>query len=58
MSKRQKIVIATFVLLAGIIFSRTGIGQFLQWRFRVVLFAVGAVLATLWALRDEDFSWV
>jgi hypothetical protein len=58
MSKRQKIVIATFVLLAGIIFSRVGIGQFLQWRFRVALFAVFGILATLWALRDEDFSGI
>lgn len=58
MSKRQKIVIATFTLLAGIVLSRVGIGEFLQWRFRVVLFSLIAAATTVWALRDEDFSGI
>lgn len=58
MSKRKKFVVATFILLAGIILSRAGLGQFLQWRFRVVIYSIISVLATLWALRDEDFSGV
>jgi len=58
MSKRQKIVVATFVLLAGIVFSRAGMGTFLQWRFRVPVFALVTILSTLWALKDEDFSGV
>lgn len=59
MSKRQKIVIATFILLAGIIFSRAGMGVLaLQWRWRVPLYAIVALLTTLWALKDEDFSGV
>ena len=58
MSKRQKFVIATLILLAGIVLSRAGLGQFLQWRFRVVLYALISLAATVWALRDEDFSGV
>ncbi|MCL4397463.1 hypothetical protein M1403_00290 [Patescibacteria group bacterium] len=58
MSKRQKFVIATFVLLAGIILSRAGLGVFLQWRFRVVLFALASIAVTIWALKDEDFNGV
>lgn len=58
MTKRQKFVIATFVLLAGIILSRLGLGQFLQWRFRVILYGLVSLLATIWALRDEDFNGV
>lgn len=57
MSKRQKFVLATAVLLAGIILSRLGLG-FIQWRFRLVIFSLVAVLASLWALRDEDFTGI
>lgn len=58
MSKRQKFVIATFVLLAGIILSRVALGQFLQWRFRLIIYAAISLLVTVWAIRDEDFSGV
>lgn len=58
MSKRQKFIVATFLLLVGIILGRLAPGQFLQWRFRVVIFSVASVLATIWALRDEDFSGI
>lgn len=58
MTKRQKFVIATLVLLAGIIASRAGLGLYLQWRFRVIIFALFAVLAAIWALRDEDFGGI
>lgn len=58
MSKRQKFVIVTAILLAGIILSRMGLGVFLQWRFRVILMALFSWLATVWAIRDEDFSGV
>ena len=58
MTKRQKFVVATFVLLAGIIFSRVGLGQFIQWRFRVVGYTLISILMTLWALKDEDFFGV
>lgn len=55
MSKRQKFVIATLILVAGIVLSRVGLGQFLQWRFRAVIFILTSILASLWALKDEDF---
>lgn len=58
MGKRQKIVISTIVLLVGIILSRVGIGELLQWRFRTGLFAVLSVLVTVWALRDQDFTGI
>lgn len=58
MSKRQKFVIAAFVLLLGIILSRFGLGQFLQWRYRIVLFSFLAIVSSIWALRDEDFSGI
>jgi hypothetical protein len=58
MSKRQKFVSATLVLLAGIILSRAGLGQFLQWRFRVLIFALAAVVASIWAIKDEDFGGI
>ncbi len=58
LSKRQKFVIATFVLLIGIVLSRIGLGIFLQWRFRIVLFALIALIVSLFALKDEDFSGV
>lgn len=58
MSKRQKFVVATVVLFAGIILSRLGLGQFLQWRFRIIFFSVMALLVSVWVLRDEDFSGV
>lgn len=58
MSKRQKFVIATFVLLIGIILSRIAPGQFLQWRFRTIIFSLSSVLISIWALKDEDFSGI
>ncbi|MCL4390567.1 MAG: hypothetical protein M1484_03455 [Patescibacteria group bacterium] len=58
MSKRQKFVIATLVLLAGIIVSRAGLGSFLQWRFRVVIFAAASLVASILALHDQDFNGI
>jgi hypothetical protein len=56
MTKRQKFVIASFIIFFGIILSRLGLGHYLQWRARVAIFALVAFLATFWALKDEDFS--
>lgn len=58
MSKRQKFVVATFILLAGIVLSRAGLGMFLQWRYRIGVYGLASILVSLWALRDEDFSGV
>lgn len=58
MSKRQKFIIATLVLLIGIILSRLGLGGFIQWRFRVVIFSLLSVAASVWALHDEDFAGI
>lgn len=58
MSKRQRFVVVTLLLLAGIIASRVGLGTFLQWRFRVGVFGIMAILASIWAIRDEDFAGV
>lgn len=58
MSKRQKFVLATVFLAAEIILSRAGLGMFLQWRFRLILFAVTALVATVLALKDEDFTGI
>lgn len=56
MSKRQKFVLATVFLAIEIIASRAGLGMFLQWRFRLILFALSSFIATIFALKDEDFS--
>lgn len=48
-------MLATLILLAGIILSRMGLGQFLRWRFRIVVYALVTVVTTVWALKDEDF---
>ena len=58
MSKRQKFVLATVFLAAGIIVSRVGLGMFLQWRFRLIIFSLSAVIATILALKDEDFTGI
>jgi len=58
MSKRQKFAVAAIALLVGILLSRVGLGHFLQWRFRVVGFAVFSGLVTLGVLKDEDFSGI
>lgn len=58
MSKRQKFIIATLVLLIGIILSRLGLGGFIQWRFRVVIFSLLSVAASVWAMHDEDFAGI
>lgn len=58
LTKRQKFVIATLVLALGIVLSRLGMGVWLSWRFRVLLFAIFSGLVTLWAIHDEDFSGV
>ncbi|MBI3887782.1 hypothetical protein HY310_01815 [Candidatus Microgenomates bacterium] len=55
MSKRRKFILAASILLIGLILSRLGIGQFLQWRFRVLIYIILSVITTVWALRDEDF---
>lgn len=58
LSKRQKFIIATLILLIGVMLSRLGLGQFFQWRFRIALFSILAVVTSIWALRDEDFSGI
>lgn len=58
LSKRQRFVIATIVLLAGIMLIRVGLGEYLQWRYRVPLFAFVSLLVTIWAVRDEDFNGI
>ena len=58
MSKRQKFVLATVVLMVEIIASRAGLGMWLQWRFRIGIFALSALSATILALKDEDFSGI
>lgn len=51
MSKRQKFIIATIILTLGIVAIRYPI---LQWRFRMVFYAVAAGLLSLWGLYDVD----
>lgn len=58
LSKRQKFVIATLILLAGIILLRFGPGAYLQWRFRVILFTISGIIVTIWALYDSDFGGI
>lgn len=58
MTKRQKFFIATFILLIGVIIIRLGLGQFLPWRGRVVIFTISSILISLWALHDEDFKGI
>ncbi len=58
LSKRQRFVIATGLLAVGIILIRLAFGQYLQWRIRVPLFALLATIATIWAIRDEDFNGI
>lgn len=58
MSKRQKFVVATLVLLAGIVLSRLFPGLLLQWRWRVGIVGLLSLAASVWALRDEDFAGI
>lgn len=58
MSKRQKFVLATVLLAIEIIASRVGLGFFLQWRWRLIIFSLSAVMATILALKDEDFTGI
>ena len=58
MSKRQKFIIAALILIIGMVLSRMGLGQFLQWRFRIIFFFIMAVGVSVWALKDEDFSGI
>lgn len=57
-SKRQKFVTATLLLLAGILIIRMGPMELLAFRYRVIFFAGVALLTTVLALKDEDFSGV
>ncbi len=58
LSKRQKFVIATFLLLVGIIVIRFDFGQDIAWRLRAAGFAVVSVLITIFALHDDDFNGI
>lgn len=58
LSKRHKIVVATVILLLEMIFIRFGLGQFIQWRFRIAFYASTCFIISLWALHDEDFGGV
>lgn len=58
LSKRQKFVIATLILFAGIILIRVGLGEFLPWRFRAALFAVLTFIVSTFAIYDEDYKGV
>ena len=55
MSKRRKFIVATILVAVAILAIRF---PFLQWRFRVPIFAVFSTLVSLWALKDEDFSGI
>ena len=55
MSKRRKFIIATIILTLGIIAIRY---PFLQWRFRVAIYAVVAALLSFWSLLDPDLKGV
>lgn len=51
-------MVATVILLLEMIFIRFGLGQFVQWRFRIMFYGVTCFLVSLWALHDEDFGGV
>lgn len=57
-SKRQKFVLATIILLVGIILIRVAPGVFLAWRSRVIGYTLLSVLTSIWALYDQDFSGI
>lgn len=58
LSKRQKFVIATVILLAGIILIRLSPGLFIPWRSRVIVFSALSIIIAIWALYDSDFSGI
>lgn len=58
LSKRQKFLLATLVLFAGIILIRMGLGEFLSWRIRVGVFSILTFLVTTFALHDEDYDGI
>lgn len=58
LSKRQKFAAATIILLFGIIFIRVSGVEMFPWRVRVGGFSILAVLVTIFALKDDDFSGV
>jgi hypothetical protein len=55
MSKRQKFIIATIILALGIVAIRY---PFLQWRYRVLFYALAAGGLSLWGLMDPDLKGV
>ncbi|KKU91878.1 MAG: hypothetical protein UY21_C0009G0069 [Microgenomates group bacterium GW2011_GWA1_48_10] len=58
LSKRQKFIAATILLLAGIVLIRLGIFEGVSWRLRVAGFALFSLPVTLISLWDEDLSGV
>lgn len=61
LSKRQKFVLVTLVLFAGIILIRGVSSDIITWRIRVVVFSLVSFAASTLALRDEDYrgiEWV
>lgn len=57
-SKRQKFALATVLLLLGVILIRSSGLEFVSWRIRAAGFLLFSIIATIFALKDEDFSGV
>lgn len=57
-TKRQKFFLATIFLILGIIFTRLDFIVGISWRMRTLAFGATALITTILALRDEDFSGI
>lgn len=58
LTKRQKFVLVTLILVAGVLLIRLSPGLLLAWRGRVIIFSIVSLAVSLWALYDQDFSGV
>lgn len=58
-TKRQKFFIAAVVIVISLVLLRAGFWpNWLLWRYKVLLFFLVSLFATVWSLYDEDFSGI
>lgn len=58
LTKRHKFFLTTVGIAVLLLLIRVGGVSLISWRFRVLFFALVSAAATVWSLKDEDFSGV
>src|SRR3989344_1424215 len=58
LSKRQKFLIATTLLMLTLLLIRADFISVISWRYRALGFGLLTAVLTVWSLFDEDFSGV